>query len=216
MSPSPQLLLAQQWLGLVLEYGSIAAGAVAGALAAGRKQFDWLGVVILAVATAIGGGTIRDLLLNRPVFWIAHPAYLHAALLAGLGTLVIARRRRIPPWLLDGFDTVGLAFFSINAARVTLQLGHSSLIAVVMGTITGVFGGLVRDVLVNEVPMIFRRGQLYGTAVIAGCGLYVALMHYGLAPKWAAALGTLTVMLLRAAAMVFNIRLPVFNPVDQP
>ena len=161
-----------QWLDLV----GVAANAVAGALVAGRRQFDWLGVVVIAGVTAIGGGTVRDLLLDRPVFWIANPAYLQATLAATAFTLLYARTRRIPERVLETTDALGLALFGIAGARIALGLGHDGLIAVVMGVITGSFGGLLRDVLCNDIPMIFRQGQFYATAIILGCSLYVGLI----------------------------------------
>jgi len=202
-----------QWLDLA----GVAANAIAGALVAGRRQFDWLGVAVIAGVTAIGGGTVRDLLLDRPVFWIANPAYLHATLAATVFTLLYARRRLIPERVLEISDALGLALFGIAGARIALSLGNDGVIAVVMGVITGSFGGLLRDVLCNDIPMIFRQGQFYATAVIAGCSLFVALIHVDVERDVAAGLGMLTILGLRAAAIVWDLRLPVFRlpPEDQ-
>ena len=202
-----------QWLDLA----GVAANAIAGALVAGRRQFDWLGVAVIAGVTAIGGGTVRDLLLDRPVFWIANPAYLQATLAATVFTLLYARRRLIPERVLEISDALGLALFGIAGARIALSLGHDGVIAVVMGVITGSFGGLLRDVLCNDIPMIFRQGQFYATAVIAGCSLFVALIHVDVERDVAAGLGMLTILGLRAAAIVWDLRLPVFRlpPEDQ-
>lgn len=199
------------WLGPMLDIGGVAANAVAGALVAGRQRFDWLGVAIVAGVTAIGGGTVRDLLLDRPVFWVQNPQHLQAILLATVFTLIYTRWRPISQRLLEIPDTLGLALFGIAGARIALGLGHHALIAVVMGVITGSFGGLLRDVLCNEVPMLLKKGQLYGTAVIAGCSLYVGLLHFGVAGTWAAAAGMVTIVLVRAAAIAYNLRLPVFQ-----
>lgn len=202
-----------QWLDLV----GVGANAIAGALVAGRRQFDWLGVVVIAGVTAIGGGTVRDLLLDRPVFWIANPAYLQATLAATAFTLLYARTRRIPERVLETTDALGLALFGIAGARIALGLGHDGLIAVVMGVITGSFGGLLRDVLCNDIPMIFRQGQFYATAIILGCSLYVGLIALGLESNVAAAGGMLAILTLRVAAIVWNLRLPIFRlpPEDQ-
>ncbi|MDP3859682.1 MAG: trimeric intracellular cation channel family protein [Stagnimonas sp.] len=202
-----------QWLDLV----GVAANAVAGALVAGRRQFDWLGVAVIAGVTAIGGGTVRDLLLDRPVFWIANPAYLQAALAATAFTLLYARTRRIPERVLESADALGLALFGIAGARIALDLGHDGLIAVVMGVITGSFGGLLRDVLCNDIPMIFRQGQFYATAIILGCSLYVGLIALGLANDLAAGAGMLAILGLRVAAVIWNLRLPIFRlPPEEP
>ena len=198
-------------LGQLFDLFGVAANAVAGALIAGRKQFDWLGVAVIAGVTAIGGGTVRDLLLSRPVFWIADPIYLQAALVATAFTLAYARRRRIPQRVLEAADAVGLALFGIAGARIAQGTGHDGLIAVVMGVITGSFGGLLRDVLCNEVPMVFRQGQFYATAIILGCTLYVWLPALGLSAEWATAVGMLSIVALRVAAIVWNLRLPVFR-----
>lgn len=196
-----------QWL----DFAGVAANAIAGALVAGRRHFDWLGVAVVAGVTAIGGGTVRDLLLDRPVFWIANPAYLQATLAATAFTLLYARRGRIPERVLEAADALGLAFFGVAGARIAMGLGHEGLIAVVMGVITGAFGGLLRDVLCNDIPMIFRQGQFYATAVIAGCSLYVGLVSGGIDAGPAAVAGMLAILALRVAAIVWNLRLPVFR-----
>jgi uncharacterized membrane protein YeiH len=202
-----------QWL----DFAGVAANAIAGALVAGRRQFDWLGVAVIAGVTAIGGGTVRDLLLDRPVFWIANPAYLHATLAATVFTLLYARRRVIPERVLEISDALGLALFGMAGARIAQGLGHDGVIAVVMGVITGAFGGLLRDVLCNDIPMIFRQGQFYATAVIVGCSLFVALTAMQVEHNLAAALGMLTILGLRAAAITWNLRLPVFRlPPEDP
>lgn len=198
-------------IGLWVDLAGVAANAIAGALLAGRRQFDWLGVAVIAGVTAIGGGTVRDLLLDRPVFWIAEPANLQAALAATAFTLLYARSRRIPGRALEIADAFGLALFGIAGARIALGLGHDGLIAVVMGVITGAFGGLLRDVLCNDVPMIFRQGQFYATAVIVGCTFYVVLIALGLDAGVAAGLGMVAIFALRLAAIVWNLRLPVFR-----
>ena len=196
-----------QWLDFV----GVGANAIAGALVAGRRQFDWLGVAIIAGVTAIGGGTVRDLLLDRTVFWIANPAYLQATLVATVFTLLYARKRSIPQRVLETTDALGLALFGIAGARIAQNVGYDGVIAIVMGVITGAFGGLLRDVLCNEVPMIFRQGQFYATAVIGGCSLYIGLTALGLERDLAAGAGMLAIFALRGAAIIWNLRLPVFR-----
>lgn len=202
-----------QWLDFV----GVASNAVAGALVAGRRQFDWLGVAVIAGVTAVGGGTVRDLLLDRPVFWIANPSYLHATLAATVFTLLYARKRAIPERVLETADALGLALFGIAGARIAQGLGHDGVIAVVMGVITGAFGGLLRDVLCNDIPMIFRQGQFYATAIIFGCSLYIGLTVLAVDRDLAAGLGMLAILLLRVAAILWNLRLPIFSlPTDRP
>lgn len=195
----------------IIDYAGVAVFAVSGALAAGRKNLDLFGVIVIALATAVGGGTVRDLLLDRhPVFWIAEPGYVVTILVAALLTIPYARFRTPPNSLLQIADALGLAFFSISGAQVAETRGHAGLIIVMMATITGAFGGVIRDVLCNEIPMVLRRGQIYATAVIAGSALYVLLGACAVARPLATVLGMLTIAGLRGAAILWNWSLPVF------
>lgn len=194
-----------------IELAGVAVFAVSGALAAGRKSLDLLGVVVIAWVTATGGGTLRDLLLDRAVFWIQQPMFLVVAFSAAMLTVPYVRFARPPEKFLLLADALGLALFSILGAQIAIGLGQSGLIAVVMGTITGVFGGVLRDVLCNEIPMILRKGNIYATAAIAGCTLLVVLRHFGVATPVAASLGMFLVAALRIAAIVFGLSLPVFS-----
>lgn len=189
---------------------------MSGALAAGRKSLDWLGVAVIAMVTAIGGGTVRDLLLDRrPIFWIADPGYLLVCLAATALTLLYVRLR-IPAFrTLFVADALGLAFFTIGGVQIAEQTGLSGLLALLMGVITGVVGGVARDVLLAEIPLILRRGQLYASAAIAGAALYLLLERAG-APRDAAALaGMAAIALVRFAAIVWRLELPVLTLQDQ-
>jgi len=189
---------------------------VSGALAAGRKSLDWLGVAVIAMVTAIGGGTVRDLLLDRrPIFWIADPGYLVVCLAATALTLLYVHLR-IPAFrALFVADALGLAFFTIGGVQIAEQTGLSGLLALLMGVITGVVGGVARDVLLAEIPLILRRGQLYASAAIAGAALYLLLERAG-APRDAAALaGMAAIALVRFAAIVWRLELPVLTLQDQ-
>jgi uncharacterized membrane protein YeiH len=190
--------------------------AISGALAAGRKSLDLLGVIVIAVVTAIGGGTLRDLLLDRhPLFWIADPTYLVVIIAAALITLVYVRLRRPPgTWLLIA-DAFGLALFTIMGARIAEGADLSPMIIVLMGTMTGVAGGVIRDVLSAEVPLILRR-DVYATAAIAGATLYLVLQGVGVAASVSAVIGMAVVALLRLLAILRGLRLPVFRLPDEP
>ena len=200
----------------VLELLGVAVFAISGALAAGRKSLDWLGVAVIAVVTAIGGGTMRDLLLDRrPIFWIAHPEFLVVCLAATALTLLYVHLR-IPAFrALFVADALGLAFFTIGGVQIAEQSGVSGLLALLMGLITGVVGGVARDVLLAEIPLILRRGQLYASAAIVGAALYLLLERAG-APRDAAALaGMATIALVRFAAIIWRLELPVLTLHDQ-
>ena len=194
-----------------IELAGVAVFAISGALAAGRKSLDLIGVVVIAWVTATGGGTLRDLLLDRTVFWIAEPQSLVVALVAALLTVPYVRFARPPEKLLELADALGLALFSILGARIAIGLGHPGLIAVVMGTITGVFGGVLRDVLCNEIPLVLQKGSFYATAAISGCALMVLLLHFGIQAPIAAGVGMVLIAVMRIAAIVFGLSLPVFT-----
>ena len=153
----------------------IVAEAMTGALAAGRKQMDLFGVVIIGCATAIGGGTLRDMLLgNYPLIWVENFHYLLAIAFASLLTVVIAPVMRYLSTIFLAIDALGLAVFSIVGAQKTLLLGFSPVVAVIMGLVTGVFGGVLKDILCNQVPLIFKK-ELYAIISLATAGLYIGL-----------------------------------------
>jgi uncharacterized membrane protein YeiH len=163
--------------------------------------------------TAIGGGTLRDLLIDsRPIFWIRDPTYLYVILMAAGGTMLYARFRS-PPWeALLVADALGLAFFTISGAQVAEERGAFPVIVVAMGTITGAAGGLLRDLLCQETPLIFRHTEpLYATASIVGASAYLALERCGVPQVGAASAGMATVAVVRFAAMRWGWRLPGFR-----
>src|SRR3712207_1123475 len=158
----------------LMDLVGVFAFAVSGALTAGRQGMDLFGVPVVAAVTAIGGGTVRDVLLDRPVFWLTDTAYLYVIAAAVLCTLVYARFRRPPQGALLVADAFGLAVFAVLGVRAGLEADVPQLVAVLMGAITGVVGGAVRDVLCGEPPMILRQ-DIYATAAIAGAATYAAL-----------------------------------------
>jgi uncharacterized membrane protein YeiH len=195
----------------------VAVFAASGALAAGRKGFDLIGVGVISGVTAIGGGTIRDVLLDRhPIFWIADPLQLVVILAAAALTLVYVRFRK-PPWTaLLVADALGLALFSISGARIAEERGLPGIIVVVMGTITGSAGGVLRDILSGEVPILLRHTELYATAAIAGITVYLLAERTVLAPTAASLLGMAVIAAIRFAAILWRLRLPVFQvPEDE-
>jgi uncharacterized membrane protein YeiH len=195
-----------------LDYAGVAVFAVSGAIAAGRKSFDLLGVVVIALVTSIGGGTVRDVLLDRqPVFWIGNPTYLLVIVAAAFLTVPYTRRFPPPAQSLQWADALGLAFFGISGAQVAENAHQPGTILVVMGTITSVFGGVLRDVLCNDIPMILRKGNIYATAVIAGVSVYVLARTLGLSRESASLLGMVLIAGLRFAAIAWNLSLPVYQ-----
>ncbi|MBA4742857.1 MAG: trimeric intracellular cation channel family protein [Azoarcus sp.] len=197
----------------VILYGvglaAVMVNAASGVLEAGRKPFDLFGMVVVALAAALGGGSLRDVLLDRKVFWIDDPAYLIAAIVTGLATFALVRLVRLPARLFLLPDAVGLALFTVIGTQAALEVGAHWLVASLMGVITGVFGGILRDMLCNEVPLVFS-GELYATASWAGALLLVGLVAAGVSMGWAALAGGAAVLVVRLCAIAFKWRLPVF------
>jgi len=201
----------------VLELTGVAVFAISGALAAGRKHLDLLGVLVVAVVTAIGGGTLRDVLLNRhPVFWIETPIYLEIILVTALLTVLYAKVWRPPYNALLFADALGLALFAISGAEIAEQARVSPIIIVIMGTMTGTAGGVLRDILLADIPVIFRRGRIYATTAITGIIVYLGLQQVGITQDWSAGIGMVTIASLRLAAIVWNLMLPIFSLSDDP
>lgn len=201
----------------ILDFLGVAVFAISGALAAGRKHLDLLGVVVIAVVTATGGGTLRDILLDRhPVFWIESPIYLSIILGSALLTVVYAKFFRPPHKALLVADAFGLALFSISGAQIAEQANLAALLVVVMGTITGSAGGVLRDILLVDIPVILKRGRIYATAAIVGIGIYLGLQSFGVAQLWAELLGMTVVAGLRLAAIIWGLMLPIFSLSDTP
>jgi uncharacterized membrane protein YeiH len=169
-------------------------------------------VLVIAVVTALGGGTLRDVLLDRsPVFWIRQPDYLIVTVGAALGTVLYTRLRQPPRKSLLVADAFGLALFSISGAQIAEAAQLHGLIIVLMGTCTGVVGGVIRDVILLEIPVILRRGNIYATAAIAGIALYLLLKTWDIDPSIATFTGMATIALLRLAAIIWGLALPVYR-----
>lgn len=195
----------------VLDLFGVAVFAVSGALAAERKSLDLFGVAVIAVITAIGGGTVRDVLLdNRPIFWIEDPTYLVVILAAVAATVVYVRFFEPPRGSLLVADAFGLAVFTFIGAQTAYEAGVPNLIVVLMGAITGSAGGVMRDVLCAEVPLILRR-EIYATAAIAGAAVFVLLKELGAGGPIATVLPVATVFLLRLAAIRLDLSVPRFG-----
>lgn len=181
--------------------------AASGALVASRKEMDLIGFGLMATLTGIGGGTLRDLILDRPVFWVSDQSTLAMCLaiaLAGYFTAsAIQERYRVLLWA----DAVGLTFFAVNGARIAQEQGAGALSALVMGMMTATFGGLARDIVVGEESM-FVKHELYATAALAAAAGYLICTALG-APFWAAAaIGIVAGFTLRAGAIVRGWALP--------
>lgn len=195
-----------------LDLAAVAVFAAAGALAASRKQLDIFGFAVIATASGIGGGTLRDLLLGiHPVFWIKEPAYLWVCLgvatVAHFLTSSIAKRMLVLAWL----DALGMAAYAIVGTEIALASGAHWTIAAAMGVLTASFGGIIRDILCNEIPMIFRR-EVYATAALAGSLAYLALAAAHLPRNLDILGGFVAAFGIRALAILWHWSIPPYRP----
>jgi uncharacterized membrane protein YeiH len=185
--------------------------AVSGTLMAYRKNMDGFGVLVLAAVTAIGGGTVRDVILDLPVFWIVDQSFLIASFVAAILTIFWLRfQTKIPQTPLLIADAIGLSYFVVMGTQKALEHGTTALIAIVMGTITGAFGGVIRDIMANEMPLVLR-GELYATAAIAGGIVYTQCLAFGVEMYTSMFAGMIVILLCRLAAIKWNLHFPVFK-----
>lgn len=190
--------------------------ALSGALMAGRYQLDPFGVVMLASVTAVGGGTIRDIILQTTVFWVAKPYYLYVILATALLTILFIRQpRRIPKRFLLIADALGLALFAVLGTQKAFYFGVPISVAIVLGTITGIAGGMIRDMLCNVIPMILRE-EIYALAAMLGGSLFVLLHWLGWSDNSAIATSICAALALRLAAIHWHVSLPAFDIVEKP
>jgi len=189
---------------------AVIVSSASGVLKAGFKQFDLFGVIIIAIATGLGGGSLRDMLLDRDVFWINDQSFFIASLASAVVVFITARLIIIPPKYFLVADAAGLATFGVAGTLVSLMVGAPPLIASFMGVMTGTIGGIFRDVLCNETPVVFLS-PLYATVSWAGSLLFIGLLYLDLEITVAAILSGLSIFISRLLAMHYNISLPRFR-----
>ena len=197
----------------LLDHVGVFVAAITGVLAASGKRVDLFGILVLALVTAFGGGTVRDVLVgDTPVVWLRGPWLLLNATVAALLTFLVERECAMPRGALLVADAFALAAFAMIGTQKGLVMKFSAPVAVLLGVVTGVAGGILRDVLTGEVPMVFRAEiRLYATAALAGSTLCVALCAAGIALTMAALAGGCLVLGLRLAGIYWKISLPVFE-----
>ncbi|EGQ8106142.1 TRIC cation channel family protein [Vibrio parahaemolyticus] len=185
--------------------------AVSGVLLAGRLKMDPFGVIVLGSVTAIGGGTIRDMALGAtPVFWITDTTYLWVIFITCLLTMVLVRRpKRLAWWVLPVCDAIGLAVFVGIGVEKALAYNASGMVAVIMGVITGCGGGIIRDVLAREVPMVLRS-EVYATACIIGGIFHTVAVSMGYDHSTALLAGVISTLVIRLGAIRWHLSLPTF------
>lgn len=197
----------------LLDYASVLIFALTGALVASRAQLDIVGFAFVSTLTAVGGGTVRDLLLNRdPIFWIEKPSFIAmcvcAAIVVFFSAHLVESRYRLLIWL----DSFALAIAVAAGVGIALELQKPDIIVVIMGILTATLGGLMRDVVCNEVPLVLKQGELYVTAAFSGASAgSFAVSYLGLAPEFALLICAIVTWGLRAGSLAFGWRLPVYK-----
>lgn len=191
-----------------LDYAAVAVFAATGALAAARRKHDIITFAFFAAITGVGGGTLRDLLIGAPVFWVQRPGYLVVCLAAAVIVWSLGKRGwrfRALLWL----DALGLAAYAVVGTAKALSLGVHPVSSVVMGVLTTAFGGVIRDVLAGEPNMLLRR-EIYITAALLGAIVFVVCQGFGLAFWPSGLLGFAAAFILRAVAIRYDLSLPGF------
>ena len=206
VNPTPTLLENLYWITLV----AVIVSSASGVLKAGFKKFDLFGVIIIAIATGLGGGSLRDMLLDRDVFWIRDQAFFIASLISAIVIFISARLIAIPPRFFLVADAAGLATFGIAGTLVSLMVGAPWLVASFMGVMTGTMGGIFRDVLSNEPPVVFQS-PLYATVSWGGSLLFIGLVFLNIDVTYAAFIAGIGIFVARLLALRFNISLPSFR-----
>lgn len=206
LNPTPALLDSLYWITLV----AVIVSSTSGVLKAGFKQFDLFGVIIIAIATGLGGGSLRDMLLDRDVFWIKDQVFFIASLGSAVVIFIVARLIAIPHKFFLIPDAAGLATFAVAGTLVSLMAGAPWLVASFMGVMTGTMGGIFRDILSNEQPVVFQS-PLYATVSWGGSLAFIALLYLGLDVTLSAVMAGLSIFIARLLAIYFNLSLPVFR-----
>ena len=206
LTETAELLKSLYWITLL----AVVVSSASGVLQAGFKQFDLFGVVIIAITTGLGGGSLRDMLLDRPVFWIQDQVFFVASIGSALVVFVVARLAVISPKYFLVADAAGLATFAIAGTLVSLAAGTSALVASFMGVMTGTMGGIFRDVLCNEQPVVFRS-PLYATVSWVGSLMFIGLLYLDVDITLSALVAGVSIFVFRLLAIYFNISLPRFR-----
>lgn len=192
---------------LVLDIVGTFAFAVSGVLTALNRKMDPFGILIVASAAAIGGGTLRDVLIGGPVAWMHDLTYIYVILATTILTVLYRRRIRYIRRSLFLFDTIGIALYTVVGVEKGIAAGFSPIICVVLGTMTACFGGVIRDILCNKIPIIFRK-EIYATACILGGIMYFVLTKTSLSDDFVVIISMMVVMTIRLLAVYFDLSLP--------
>jgi len=198
----------------LIDYAGTFAFAISGIRLASAKQFDWFGAYVVGLVTAIGGGTTRDLLLNVAPFWMLQPSYLVVTAFALLSVILLGKYLIRLNNTFFIFDAIGLGLFVVVGIEKTLAAHFPFWVAIVMGMITGSVGGIIRDILINEVPLIFRK-DIYALACVVGGLVFFACTKMDISSPITQTLSALSVIITRVVAVKYHISLPVLKGHDE-
>lgn len=196
---------------VIIEWVGTMAFAISGIRMASARRFDLFGALIVGMATAIGGGTLRDLMLGISPFWLTNKIYIICCIISLLWVIAFGKYliRQENTWFI--FDTIGLALFNVIGIEKTLQMGFPFWTAIIMGCITGAAGGVIRDILINEVPLIFRK-EIYAMACILGGAVYITCYSaFGMPAELNALFSSISVIIIRILAVKFCWHLPILK-----
>lgn len=195
----------------ILDLLGTVAFAISGALAAMNRKLDPFGIFIIAFVTAIGGGTVRDALIGRtPVMWMEHTIYIYLIGLVTILSIIFRNRIYYLKTSLFLFDTIGLGIFTITGVETGIQNNLEPIVCIALGVMTGTFGGVIRDILCNEIPVIFRK-EIYATASIAGAGVFIFLYNLGVNMDLVYIVTSLIIISIRLLVVKYKISLPTFT-----
>jgi len=195
----------------ILDIVGVFVFAISGALAGVRRGMDIFGVSVLALMPAVGGGTLRDLILDQPVFWISGGIAIWVALAAAIVTFFFSRHLESRLRWIEWADALGLALFCVVGAEKAYLVTGNPLVAIMLGVATAVAGGIIRDVICNEIPFVFRQ-EIYATAAFVGAGCYCLLTILGLDASWTLWLSVAVAFIIRAIAIKTGLKLPKAKP----
>ena len=201
-----QYILSVRFVG-ILEFAGTIAFAISGIRLAAAKEIDWFGAVVVGFVTAIGGGTVRDLLLGITPFWMLNPIYLVCSVIGLIIVIIFSKKlvRLDTPFFI--FDTIGLALFVVVGLEKTIHLGFPFWVAIIMGTITGIIGGVLRDVLINEIPLVFRK-EVYALACVFGGIVYWICYVLDLSDIACEVITSIAIFVVRVLAVKYQWGLP--------
>lgn len=190
-----------------IDYLGTFAFAISGIRLASAKRFDWFGACVVGFVTAVGGGTMRDLMLGVTPFWMSNIGYLAVTALALIFVLCLRKYLVRLNNTFFIFDAIGLALFTVVGVEKSITYGHPMWIGVIMGSITGAGGGMFRDIFINEVPLIFRK-DIYAVACVLGGFIYYLCLEIGITPTWTQSISAVSVIIIRILAVRYGISLP--------